>query len=629
MSGDTKISIAKADLDWDKNTPRSIFFDDIYFSGNGFDESQHVFLNGNGLAARFAAANRFAIAELGFGTALNLLATWALWQRTKKSVGARLDFVSIEKYPLSSGALRRAAEAWPTLAPLSEKLIKALPPVTPGFHYLSLANDVRLTLAYGEVSQILANIDGRFDAWYLDGFAPAKNPDMWREALFGEMARLSKPGATFSTFTVAGAVRRGLTAAGFSVERRAGYGRKREMLTGKISFPKIASVRHPWVSNAHVGALETGASIAIIGGGIAGASMSAALTKFGFRPTIVDPLGLAGGASGNPAGLIMPRLDLGETAATHFFKAAYLYAIRWLTNRQAPYFHATGAVMRAGEQGARLEKIYRAQILPPGWIEKIPDGLFFPQAGTIDPSAFCVDLAEQTPIIPFACTKIIQSDDRTELVFSNNERLPFDGAIIANGRDAKKLLQARTLPLMGVAGQLDWFPHAVGIKQAVVAGPYIAPAPKGGIIAGATYEKIGPDKIPKPTAEATIENRKAALAFAPHLTLDPATSRPRASVRCQTPDQLPIIGALPDWDQFGAEYDGLRTGVQKGYRLAQYQPRLWVFTGLGSRGLVTALYCAEMIAASIADAPCSAPRSVIEAVHPARFFIRALKRGAP
>lgn len=629
MSGDQNTPFNKAILDWDANAPRSIFFDDIYFASDGPAETDHVFLQGNNLSDRFANTDRFAIGELGFGTGLNFLAAWDLWNRTQKKEGAHLTFFSIEKFPLSSDDLQKAVTAWPQFKALSDRLIASAPPLTAGLHSIAISKDVSLTLAYDDVLSALKTMAGTVDAWFLDGFAPSKNPAMWQEDVFEEIAAHSAPKATFSTFTVAGKVRRGIEASGFSIERRPGFGRKREMLAGRIEKPLPKATAAPWFSLNKVKKIKPGANVVIIGGGIAGASLAYSLRRIGLKPRIADPAGIANGASGNPAGLIMPRLDLGETAPAQFFKAAYLYTIRLLMENTEEYFNPCGVTLKASseEEKLRQQKIIDNDLLPEGWITATDEGLFFPQSGVIDPVAFCHSLAGDTEIIERACERVSHNGDFVEIEFDNGSHRQFDAAIIANAHAAKKLAPSRTLPVSGVAGQLDLFPKAPSIPSAIAAGPYIAPAPGSGVIAGATYKKIDGDQQPAPSNEASMENVAAVKALAPQLDLSNEAPSPRVSVRAQTPDRLPIAGPMPDWEAFGADYDGLRTGKQMAYGDATYQPNIWILNGLGSRGLVTAPYCAILIASMMTGQPVAATKPVLNAIHPGRFFIRALKRG--
>lgn len=217
-------------------------YDDIYFSAQGgLAEKNYVFLGGNDLPARWAGRAAFAVCETGFGTGLSFLATAKAFSETA-APGQRLDYVGIEKHPLAPGEIRAALGHWRAEigARIFDEFLENYPLRTPGFHRILFALDnaavIALTLVFDDVNTALPEFDvpAGIDAWFLDGFTPAKNPQMWSEILFSEMARLSAPGAGFATFTAAGAVRRGLEAAGFRVEKRPGFGYKHDMLAGAL-----------------------------------------------------------------------------------------------------------------------------------------------------------------------------------------------------------------------------------------------------------------------------------------------------------------------------------------------------------------------------------------------------------
>ena len=212
-----------ADLAWrDGDVPVSTRFDDPYFSlENGLAETRHVFLVGNGLPARFR--DGFHIAELGFGTGLNLLATLAAW-RAAQAPG-RLHFTSFEAFPMPPGDMRRAQSRFAELAPVAA----GLAPHWHGRAQEIILPDLHFSLITGDARDTLKPWPGMADAWFLDGFSPAKNPELWQPDLMAEVARHTAPGGTAATYTAAGFVRRGLEAAGFSVTRQAGYGSKRHM----------------------------------------------------------------------------------------------------------------------------------------------------------------------------------------------------------------------------------------------------------------------------------------------------------------------------------------------------------------------------------------------------------------
>ncbi len=216
-------------------SPRSNTFDDVYFSvEDGLAETRHVFLAGNGLPGRWQGKARFTIAETGFGTGLNFLAAWKLFQETADK-GARLDFISVEKFPLTAGQIAEYLEPWAgefggMLDVFCEAYKKKYPSTTLRF----AQDDILLNVIFDDVNNALSKLEEKIDCWFLDGFKPASNPDMWSETVFKNMARLSNTSATFATFTAAGAVKRGLQEAGFTVEKCKGFGRKRDMLKGYL-----------------------------------------------------------------------------------------------------------------------------------------------------------------------------------------------------------------------------------------------------------------------------------------------------------------------------------------------------------------------------------------------------------
>ena len=224
-----------AKLEWRDGQPYASTFQDVYFSSdNGLLETDYVFLQGNALQSRWQTLKtlHFTIAETGFGTGLNFLSAVKLWLEVAPAT-AMLHYISTEKHPLSLQDLTSALALWPTLAEFSDHLLENYEKLLQGNQALDLfQNRVRLSLLVGDATTQLRQIHEAVDAWFLDGFSPAKNPDMWQTELFQQMARLSAIGSTFATFTSAGHVRRNLAAAGFNTQKRAGFGKKREMLQG-------------------------------------------------------------------------------------------------------------------------------------------------------------------------------------------------------------------------------------------------------------------------------------------------------------------------------------------------------------------------------------------------------------
>ncbi len=629
--------IDQAKLDWDASenglAPRSIFFDDIYFSGDGPAEAAHVFLDGNNLARRFATAERLAIGELGFGTGLNFLSTVALW-RKKAPSNARLTLLSIEAFPLHREDMERAHAAWPELASISADLRAASPPAVAGLHRIAFADDITLLLYYGDAGAALDQLEAKVDAWFLDGFAPAKNPAMWSPDLMKAVARLSAPGASFSTFTVAGDVRRGLINAGFDIEKRPGFGRKREMLTGTLTAaPARRSNRKPWFQSDARTLLASGARVAIIGAGIAGASLAYECRRAGLAPVLFDHQGPAAGASGNPAGLIMPRLDAEWSPAARFHVSAYLHTLRLLNEfneaASTSLFNACGArwLPRNDTDKDKLEKLETLRPLPADWMRCEEGALFFPQAGVVDPQTFVSQLISEDPVKLERIEQISQTDKGWRLIGDNTSET-YDAVIVANGLDALRFAQLRSMPLRGFGGQIDIFENANAPDSAVASGTYAAPAPQNGAVIGATYEHASLGDNIEPSSDATRSNIESIKRFLPEIAagLDTGAAQSRASMRCATPDGVPVVGPVPDWGFYASAYDGLRQGRVKDYPTGRMLPGLYVLSGLGSRGLVTAPLAAAVIVAELTGAPSPVDHEVSQRLHPARFFIRALKR---
>lgn len=216
-------------------TPRSILYGDVYHTRSGGpDQARHVFLAGNDLPQRWQGKERFSILETGFGLGLNFLTTWANW-KAGSAPCQQLHFFSVEKHPLTTSDLLTAQAQWPEFAELAAQLRKLWPPLEPGRHQIALEEGrILLELVWGDANEALAELDNRFDAFYLDGFSPDKNPDLWSVSLFRQLARLSACHASFATWSVAGIVRRGLSEVGFQVEKRPGFAGKRHMLVGRL-----------------------------------------------------------------------------------------------------------------------------------------------------------------------------------------------------------------------------------------------------------------------------------------------------------------------------------------------------------------------------------------------------------
>lgn len=231
-----------ADIQFRDDTPFSTEFDDFYFSSDyGPQETDYIYLQCNNLPHRWSdfednKDNVFTIAETGFGTGLNFLCAWQQWASFNFH-HSQLHYIAVEKHPVTKADLARALSRWPELTAYAEALLTTYPQLSAGTHTvfpksLKQQGSVKLTLIFNDASEALSTLNTHVDAWFLDGFTPSRNPDMWSQALFKEVARLSCPGSTFATFTSAGVVRRALQNVGFTVKKHPGLGLKREMCFG-------------------------------------------------------------------------------------------------------------------------------------------------------------------------------------------------------------------------------------------------------------------------------------------------------------------------------------------------------------------------------------------------------------
>jgi tRNA 5-methylaminomethyl-2-thiouridine biosynthesis bifunctional protein len=576
-------------LSWDEsNAPRSILYDDVYFSSeDGLAETRTVFLEGCGLPLAWADRAYFSVAELGFGTGLNIVALLDLWRRTRRPE-ARLTVFSVEAHPLSALDAERALAGWPEVADISEAITGRWPGRARGFHRIDLPHlGTTIDVAVMDALDGLRAWSGAADAWFLDGFAPARNPDMWTLELLNAVAARSLPGAHLASFTVAGQVRRDLGTAGFAVERVPGFGRKRHRLEARAPGDPPPEPIIP--------------RVAIIGAGIAGASLARAFMTLNVSARVFDATGPMAGASGGAAALVAPRLDagLGDNAA--LFAQAFRRAI-------AAYDATRGAVLARGAEqrrigakdASRFATIAGSDLFEPGAMRLTADGLRIEAAAVVEPS-----------VVVGAWIGDIRRARVEALAWSGGvwQLLGAGGAVLdeaevvclAAGMDCARL--AAGLPLHPVRGQAS---VAIGASpsEAVLFGGYVIPT-RMGVLFGATHDRDDTDV--RPRAADHDRNLEAVAAAFPDLAADFA-SRPLEAwtgIRATTRDYLPLAGPVP--------------GAEAG---------LHVLGGLGSRGFTLAPLLAEHVAASALSLPSPLARNLADLVDPARFERRARRRRA-
>ncbi len=625
-------------------TPVSAAFGDVYHAAEGGPgQARHVFLAGNGLPGRWAGRARFVILENGFGTGLNFLATWAAW-RADPDRPACLHYLAVEKHPFRAEDLARLHARWPEFAELAWQLRQQWPVLTPGFHRLEFPGGqglgrVVLTLMLGDAETCLKRLGARVDAVYLDGFDPKKNPDMWAAALFQRLARLAAADATLATWCVARPVRDALAEAGFATEKRPGFARKREMLTGRLAAPLPRE-------GGSDGEREAPRHALILGGGIAGCALAQRLAARGWRVDLLEQhVHLAGEGSGNLAGIVRPLLSRDDNIASRLNRACFLHARRAWADLEAAGFPSRrdlGGVAQIARD-ARHEAQQRALVAngayPPDYVrflEREEAGAlvgwptafgawWFPQGGWASPPSVCQALAqsagENLRVLPGRrVARLTRTGGDWRALDENGETLAqAPVAILASGAQARLLEQARDLPLTPVRGQVSHVPagRLPPFAHALCCEGYLTPAVDGVHCLGASYAYDDGTEL---RAEEHAGNllRLARILPGAEQSLNPADLGGRVGFRAATPDRLPLVGALPDTDAPLARDIRLRDMPR--------QPGLHGLLGLGSRGLVWATLAAEALASQLHGDPLPLEGELMDALDPARFRLRAHRR---
>ncbi|MEB0047279.1 MULTISPECIES: bifunctional tRNA (5-methylaminomethyl-2-thiouridine)(34)-methyltransferase MnmD/FAD-dependent 5-carboxymethylaminomethyl-2-thiouridine(34) oxidoreductase MnmC [unclassified Pseudomonas] len=657
-----KPELPHAQLDWDdQGRPHSRVFDDVYFSDkSGLEETRYVFLEQNRLQERFAAlpaGGRLVIGETGFGTGLNFLCAWQLFDQHAVA-GARLHFVSVEKYPLNAADLQRALALWPELKVFADQLLTHYVAIHQGFQRLTLDNGrVSLTLLIGDALEQLPQLDAQIDAWFLDGFAPAKNPDMWTAELFAELARLAAPGSTISTFTSTGWVRRLLNAAGFKMKRTPGIGHKWEILRGVfLGWPQETvppALDKPWF--ARPTPLTGERSALVIGAGLAGCASAASLAARGWHVSLLERHAhLAQEASGNPQGVLYLKLSAHGTALSQLIVSGFGYTRRQLEHLQRGIdwddcgvlqlaFNAKEAERQAELAGAFSHDLLHlldqpeAQVM--AGIGLTHGGMYFPEGGWVHPPALCQWQASAPNI------ELLTHHDALELRKVDDLWQAWDGerllasasvVVLAGAAEIQRFSQSAELPLKRIRGQitrLEQTAESQSLATVVCAEGYVAPARLGEHTLGASFDFKSDDLTP------TLAEHQGNLTMLKEISEDlvtrlqvpdlaPESLQGRAAFRCTSPDYLPIVGPLADITVFNQTYAAL----SKDARHVPDAPCPWldglyINSGHGSRGLITAPLSGELLAAWLDNDPLPLPKSVAHACHPNRFALRRLIRG--
>jgi tRNA 5-methylaminomethyl-2-thiouridine biosynthesis bifunctional protein len=578
-------------------TPWSEAYGDVYHSADGGPaQARHVFLAGNGLPERWRGRRLFTVLETGFGFGLSFLATWQAWRDDPQRC-ERLHFVSVEKHPFEGSDLSFVLKKYEGLT--SDELVARWPMLVPGMHRLEFeGGNVTLTLFFGDVAEGLPQLALAADAIYLDGFAPAKNPEMWDARLLRHLGRLAAPGATVATWSVAAPVRAALEGAGFAVEKAKGFGTKKDMLIGRSIRKR--HVETPRIENRKV---------LVIGAGVAGAAVAERLAARGWRVTIIERRGgPAQEGSGNPAGAFHPVVAPDDSLFARFTRACYLHLLQHWPHLPGLEWRRCGLLQLARDE-RELEAQRRAlETLgyPTAYAQFDAErgGLWFAQSGWVKPaslvkgllSRFDVETLFDREVHDIALSGEWKARDRQGGVIASAPVL-----VLANAAEALRLAPRPEVRLQRVRGQLTLIPAIAGLEHVLLRGGMALPGVDGRSVVGASYD-LG-DEDPNPRADSHAGNLERLERMLPGAAagLDPERLEGRVAFRATVRDRLPLAGSL-DRGLFGA-------------------------FAYGSRGLLWAGLCAELIASELEGEPLPVERKLAAAVAPGRFLLRQNGRG--
>ncbi len=609
-----ELTPAKIEYD-DEGRLVSTAYGDIYFQpAESLNESRYVFQDCGEVGQRFANTKEndiITIAELGFGTGLNFLLSWQNWAARSHDRGW-CHYIGFEKHPIKIDDLKSLHTLWPELSDYAHALQSKYPFLTEGTHRLIFAEArISLTLVFGDVKSTLPiqQFGDGVDICFLDGFAPAKNPDMWDDALWPILGIATKPDGRVTTFTAAGHVRRGLESAGFSVDKIKGYGRKREMIVGTKDRAVPRETSHK--------------KIAVIGAGIAGCAVADALIRYGHQVHLFDKHPRpAEGTSGNRIAAIYPKLTADPSPMDRFYRHSFTYAHGFYNDLKDIDYDRCGVLhLDRNDQMIKRHTKIAARGLPKdlalhldqsqasdaAGIDLPTGGLFYPNGAMFSPVKTCRALIERIDNQPAftqrfdeGATSISQDENDWSVngeafdvvIFTGNENLRpeiCDVQVVTDKLDI--IIKER------VRGQVtDWAGNAASstLKTVVCHKGYLTPKLDGTHCLGATFDK-GAAGTNTPSAEDHARNFEQLFEHLPHLNDDAATAESgRKGNRSATRDRIPAAGKITNG--------------------------FYTLIGLGSHGFTTAPLLAEDIAAQISNATRPIDKALAHYTEPERLY---------
>ena len=664
--------ISAANLSWNENgEPTSVEFDDIYFNTtDGLDETTYVFIEKNYLLQRWQDCTSafYVIAETGFGSGLNFLVTWQHFTHFRAENPEhplkRLYFISFEKYPLSADDLVKAHDRWSSLAKQAQELQKQYPAAISGCHRLPFSiapnehNTVILDLWFGDIKDTITQLsvlpNGLVDSWFLDGFAPSKNPEMWNQTLYNNMAKLSKDTASLATFTAAGDVRRGLQHAGFTIKKEKGFGKKREMITALFNRNTPYTSHSPWFHRPSISP-ETG-PVTIIGGGVASTSLAYALAQRGVDSEIIcQDDELATGASGNLQGGFYPLLNsqhdyLSQCYSHGFFFAKNLYCQLIDDDSSVGDLCGVLSVDNDDKTVTAHKKIIDSGIFPQDLVHAVTatsaselcgisiphNALFYPSGGWISPKQLTSSLLKKAQ----ALTSVQVTFNRkiSSLTFANNhwQLQSQDGihqattVIIASGHELMNIAQCEHLPLYATSGQVS---HLTESKQSGALNKvlcyqgYMTPSKDGQHCLGASFNRdVSGYVVNDVEHQQNVDKLNDDI---PSLKINDLKriNGGKVGVRGSVKDHLPMVGGVPDYHQTKSVYNDLHKGKPAHrYCDAPHHQQLFMLGGLGSRGLCSAPLLGEILSCQLTNEPMPVSQQLLDQLNPNRYWVKQLKK---
>lgn len=658
-----------ASLSFNSNhTPVSEQFDDIYFSTqDGLEESYYVFQDGNQLWQRWQVhtSESFVIAETGFGTGLNFLAVADKFQQFlaafPNSKLKRLYFISFEKFPLTSEQLSIIHSHYPQFATLSQKMAAYWQPRQTGcqrYHF----EQIYLDVWFGDLLQNLPQLGdvyaNKIDAWFLDGFSPDKNPEMWNDILYHHMFRLTKHGGSFATFTAASAVRKGLQAVGFEVKKRKGFGKKREMLWGEKPYQsETPQINYPYFYMENSTEVD---DIALVGGGVASLFVALSLLEKGKKVTLYcKDSALAQNASGNLQGAIYPQLSDDDERNIRFYVHCFDYALQRLAQivPKVEFEHAlTGVALYAynDKMAKKLEKMAEqtdddslfklcdARELTEKIGLEVPNGgAFMPQGGWLSP----IQLVQGTfAYLQTKGLRVVLNHEVKDPQFCagkwqwqhHGDTFSHSTLVLANGHTLTQFEQAQGIPLYPVRGQVSQIPTTRALQQlkcVVCYDGYLTPVSKAKThCLGASHVRDNAQTYFSPEEHhengAKLQQNLAACDWTDNIDL--SQNLAKQGVRAALRDRVPMVGLMPDFAAQKRQYRNLYNQLRRKEAVenAANFTRLYLVNGLASRGLTTAPLLGEMLASLICNEPLPISEDIWHALSPNRSWMRKLLKGA-